>query len=204
MLPRSRSACRGRCDVSIGTGLCRCRWGQQRLWFLEQLAPGTATYHIPTALRFEGDLSLDALEASLTELARRHEVLRTSFPAVDGLPVQRISAPAPVRVKVVDLSTLGEAVRTAAIKQHVTAETQTPFALGEAAPWRTALFRLAPQDAVLVLTFHHIITDGWSMGIVLRELSSLVLGVHAWRDPGASGIAGAVRRLRAVGTRGVE
>src|ERR1043166_8673785 len=147
-------------------------FAQQRLWFLDQLEPGTSTYNIPAAMRLRGSLDVAALERSISEVVRRHEVLRTTFVSVDGEPVQVIAPAQPVRMPVLDLSELSEAECEQAIEHHAAEEAHRPFALNQDVPWRVQLLRVA-ADHVLLFTLHHIVSDGWSMDVMIREVSAL-------------------------------
>jgi amino acid adenylation domain-containing protein/non-ribosomal peptide synthase protein (TIGR01720 family) len=144
-------------------------FAQQRLWFLEQLAPGGAAYHIPAALRLRGGLDVAALEASLRAIVDRHEALRTAFPAVGGRAVQAISRRCDPGLPLVDLTGRGEdeARRLAA------EEAARPFDLERGPLLRARLLRLAPEEHVLLLVLHHIVADGWSVGVFTRELAGL-------------------------------
>ncbi|MBZ4423048.1 non-ribosomal peptide synthase/polyketide synthase, partial [Myxococcus sp. RHST-1-4] len=158
-------------------------FAQQRLWFLDQLEPGSETYNVPTALRLEGALDVSALEKAFAELVRRHESLRTTFPAEAGQPVQRISPPGPLPLPCVDLSALPEPQRDAEARRLAAAEARKPFSLAEGPLLRTALLRLGAEDHVLLLTMHHIVSDGWSVGVLVREMAALYA---AFRDGQAS------------------
>ncbi|MBW8873668.1 MAG: amino acid adenylation domain-containing protein [Acidobacteria bacterium] len=147
-------------------------YGQQRLWFLDQLVGG-AFYNIPVAYRLTGALDAAVLERSLNEIVRRHEVLRTSFPAVDGQPVAVVAAALTVPLPVVDLSALAAPARAAELRQQVGEEAGRPFRLDRAPLLRVTLLRLADQDQVLVVNVHHIVFDGWSTGIFFGELAEL-------------------------------
>ncbi|HEU4457154.1 MAG TPA: condensation domain-containing protein, partial [Longimicrobium sp.] len=147
-------------------------FGQRRLWFLERLAPGSA-YNIPAALRIRGALDEDALARALAEVVRRHEALRTRFDEVDGEPVQVVDDGAALAVARVDLSALAPAEREAALRVLARGETERPFDLAAAPLARATLVRLAPDERALVMVVHHVATDGWSMEVLMRELSTL-------------------------------
>ncbi|TQF02615.1 hypothetical protein E6W39_10510 [Kitasatospora acidiphila] len=145
---------------------------QQRLWFFWQLRPDSSDYHVPKATRLRGPLELPALERAVTRLAERHSLLRATFPLRDGAPVLRIpAATAPVPLPVADLTDLPEPAREQALAEAVDRLALTPFDLCEGPLFRAGLVRLAPQEHVLVLSFHHIVVDGWSLGIVERDLA---------------------------------
>jgi hypothetical protein len=148
-------------------------FAQQRLWFLNQLQPGSPFYNTPAALRLSGALDIAALEQSICEIVRRHESLRTIFPAVDGHPAQVITAAAPLPLAVVDLGQLSEPAREAEARRLATAEAHRPFELAGGPVLRATLLRLAADDHVLLFSMHHIISDGWSSGILIREMSAL-------------------------------
>ena len=148
-------------------------FAQQRLWFLDQLEPNSAVYNIPGTHSFNGPLDLHALERSLSEIVRRHEVLRTTFHIVDGEPVQVIAEAQPQQLEVIDLSALPEAERKAKAERMANEETQQPFDLTRGPLFRFRLVRLAEEQHILLLTMHHIISDGWSLGVLGRELAAL-------------------------------
>ncbi|HVR97232.1 MAG TPA: amino acid adenylation domain-containing protein, partial [Thermoanaerobaculia bacterium] len=148
-------------------------FAQERLWFLEQLEPGSAFYNIPALIRMEGELRFEALVASLEELTRRHEALRTTFADLEGQPYQRIETEARVSVPVIDLAALPPARRESELRQLATHESRRPFDLARGPLMRVVLFRLAAGDQVIVHTTHHIISDGWSAVIFLREIATL-------------------------------
>ncbi|HEX6288073.1 MAG TPA: amino acid adenylation domain-containing protein [Herpetosiphonaceae bacterium] len=147
-------------------------FSQQRLWFLDQLAPGSASYNMPLALALTGSLNVAALERSLNELVGRHEILRTTFVTVDGQPQQVIQPVAPLPLPLVDLQTLPEAERKAQMSQAVIAEVRRPFDLARDVLLRALLIRLAETEHVLVITSHHIVLDG-SQALMMRELIML-------------------------------
>ncbi|MGW6217397.1 amino acid adenylation domain-containing protein [Streptomyces sp. NPDC055109] len=147
-------------------------FAQQRLWFLDRLSPGSADYLVPTALRVRGPLNVAALETALSGLVARHEVLRTAFSADDdGTPQQVITAPWPVEVTVHDLR--GDAHAEERGREVLRTEATRPFDLTSGRPLRADLVRLAEDDTFLSLTVHHIVSDGWSSGILARELREL-------------------------------
>ncbi|MEM7352068.1 MAG: amino acid adenylation domain-containing protein, partial [Acidobacteriota bacterium] len=163
------------------TGDLPLSFAQQRLWFIDQLEPQSTVYNMPLALRFARELDPSLLSAVFGELARRHESLRTSFPMVAGEPVQRIAPPAPVPMPVVDLGRLSEAGREQETLRLTAAEAARPFDLARGPVLRHGLLRLGRADWVLWMTMHHIASDGWSMGILTRELSALYEAFAAGR-----------------------
>ncbi|WP_164003052.1 non-ribosomal peptide synthetase, partial [Pyxidicoccus caerfyrddinensis] len=148
-------------------------FAQQRLWFLDQLVPGSALYNMPAPLRLEGTLDTAALERSLSELVRRHEVLRTSFPEEAGQPLQVIAPPAPLPLECVDLSALPADAREAEARRLIEAECRKPFSLAQGPLLRALLLKLANAEHVLLLNVHHIASDGWSVGVLAREVVAL-------------------------------
>src|ERR1043165_1843450 len=140
---------------------------QQRLWFLDSLLPGTALYNVYTAFQLEGELNLPALERSLNEIVKRHEILRTTFPALHGQPSQKINEPEPLDLRVEDLTDKPDA------EQLIKAEALRPFDLEHGPLFRARLLKQGEHDHVLLLTMHHIISDGWSLEVLTRELSAL-------------------------------
>jgi amino acid adenylation domain-containing protein len=146
-------------------------FAQQRLWFLESLRPGTPLYNLPQAWRLRGALSLPALAAALGAVVRRHEILRTVFP--DGEPAQVVQPAGPLLLPVLDLSGLPPSARLAAAERALRDEVRQPFDLRQGPLFRTALLRLGAAEHHLALTMHHIVSDGWSVDVLARELSAL-------------------------------
>jgi amino acid adenylation domain-containing protein len=151
------------------TGPLPLSFAQQRLWFLHRLEPGSAAYNVPLAARLTGALDVPALAAALAEVARRHEVLRTRFVETGGEPAQVVVEEAAVPLPEVDRETLlaGEAAR--------------PFDLAAGPPVRALLLRRGETEHVLLLTLHHIVSDGWSLGVLARELGEIYPALAAGR-----------------------
>ena len=162
-----------RCERS---GTAPLSFAQQRLWFFDQLAPGSPVYNISEGLHLKGRLDVLALEQSLKEIVRRHEALRTTFRAVEGQPVQVIAPAAELNLAKVDLSHLSGAEREREMRRVIQAEAQKPFDLTSDLMIRATLLRLEPEEHVLVITMHHIVSDAWSLGVLYRELSALYGG----------------------------
>ena len=137
------------------------------------MEPDSAVYNIPDTHSFNGPLDLEALERSLSEIVRRHEILRTTFHSVEGEPVQVIAEAQPQQLEVIDLSALPEEEREAQAERMANEETQQPFDLTRGPLFRFRLVRLAAEQHILLLTMHHIISDGWSLGVLGRELAAL-------------------------------
>jgi amino acid adenylation domain-containing protein/thioester reductase-like protein len=148
-------------------------FAQQRLWFLDQLEPGNPFYTIPVAMSLSGTLDTAALERSVAEILRRHEVFRTSFPSVEGKPVQVIAPATSQPVPLVDLRHLPITEREGQVQRLAEEEARRPFDLSTGPLVRTNLFRLDEREHVLLLMIHHIIADGWSYGVLLGELGPL-------------------------------
>ncbi|MFL5542599.1 MAG: amino acid adenylation domain-containing protein, partial [Longimicrobiaceae bacterium] len=148
-------------------------FAQERLWFLDRLEPGNPFYNLPAALRLGGALDVPALERALGEVVRRHEALRTTFAEGGEGPVQVIAPFAGFALPVEDLSALDEGEREAELRRRATAEGVRPFDLAAGPLFRAALLRLGDDDHVLLLGMHHVVSDGWSMRVLFRELSAL-------------------------------
>ena len=149
-------------------------FSQEGLWFLDQLDPGGANYNLPGIARLTGHLNVDVLEQSLNEILGRHESLRTTFSMKgDGKPYPVITSVQRLNLPVIDLEALPEAEREAEALRLVTVEAQKPFDLAQGPLFRAVLLQLGKNDYVLVLNLHHIIADGWSMGVLTAELTAL-------------------------------
>jgi len=154
-------------------------FAQQRLWFIDQLEPGLSAYNIPAAVRLEGPLNVAALERALNEIVARHESLRTTFGRVDGRPTQSIAPVLTITLPVVDLRYLSVPERAAEVRRRVTAEARRPFDLSRGPLLRGTVLRLGSAEHVGLLTMHHIVSDGWSTGILIRELAALYVAYCA-------------------------
>jgi len=138
-------------------------YAQQRLWFAEQLSEGRALYNVPVAVRLSGELDVAALGETLREIVRRHEVLRTSFPAKDGAPLQVIAAEVKFELPLTDLGELAVAEREAEAQRLAQAEAERPFDLAQGPLLRARLLKLGEAEHIVLFTMHHIVSDGWSM-----------------------------------------
>ncbi|WP_346364369.1 non-ribosomal peptide synthase/polyketide synthase [Bosea sp. (in: a-proteobacteria)] len=156
-------------------------FAQERMWLLDQLTGGSSIYNLASAWRLIGPLEVPALAAAFSAVIRRHEALRTRFPAPAGQPVQVISPPAPAAMPVIDLTALAAGGRGRESRRLATAEVARPFDLTRGPLLRSTLVRLAGQEASLLVTMHHIVSDGWSIGILLRELTVLYQAAAAGR-----------------------
>jgi amino acid adenylation domain-containing protein len=148
-------------------------FAQERLWFLDQLLPGNAAYNIPAAVLLKGRLSIPVLRASLDEIIRRHEVLRTTFPLSGERPVQHIAPPAPAPLPLIDLSGLDGVRQPSEAGRLCDEEARRPFDLVRGPLVRAALLRLQPKEHLALFTLHHIVSDGWSTGVLVRETAAL-------------------------------
>ena len=148
-------------------------YAQQRLWFLDQLEPGSAAYNMPVALRLSGVLNVDALKQTLDEVVRRHEALRTTFAAIDGVPVQRIAPTLDLPLPLTDLSGLPQVQRDQKAEEIVQQEAHRPYDLATGPLVRAQLLRLAQTEHIVLFTMHHIVSDGWSQGVLVREVAAL-------------------------------
>ncbi|HJX27966.1 MAG TPA: amino acid adenylation domain-containing protein, partial [Thermoanaerobaculia bacterium] len=157
--------------ISREAGAFPLSFGQQRLWFLEQLQPGNVAYNIFSAVRLEGPLDARALELSFCEIVRRHESLRTTFRTDGDTPVQVVSPAVPFPLPVVDLS--GCAGRGREVRQLALREANRSFDLAQGPLLRATLLRLSGGEHVVLLNLHHIVSDGWSLGILIREMTVL-------------------------------
>ncbi|OFA06940.1 non-ribosomal peptide synthetase [Duganella sp. HH101] len=156
-------------------------FAQQRLWFLDRFTPNAATYNIAGAFNLSGTLDLAALRQTFDEIVRRHEALRTSFPLVDGAPVQHIAEQLALDIAVTDLAHLPSAERTERARLLAQREAETPFDLASGPLIRVGLIRLDAAEHLLLFTLHHIVSDGWSMGVLLKEMAALYQAYSARR-----------------------
>jgi amino acid adenylation domain-containing protein len=154
-------------------------YAQQRLWFMDQLMPGSVVYNISGAILIHGPLNVTALERSMQEVVNRHESLRTRFTTMEGEPVQLIEDQIVLPVALEDLNELPEPQRSVEARRVVREEVQKSFDLKRGPLLRAKVLRLQAQEHILVLTMHHIIADGWSLGIVVREISMLYASFDA-------------------------
>ncbi|MCM3906014.1 MAG: amino acid adenylation domain-containing protein [Pyrinomonadaceae bacterium] len=150
-------------------------FSQQRLWFIDQLEPNQSHFNSPVAMRLNGSLSVKALADALAEIIRRHEILRTTFTSVGGQPCQIIAPATGVNLPVIDLDLLAPDKREVEAQRWVDEEAQRPFDLGCGPLLRMTLLRMAEHDHILILTKHHIITDGWSINVFVDELAQLYI-----------------------------
>jgi Acyl-coenzyme A synthetases/AMP-(fatty) acid ligases len=144
-------------------------FAQQRLWFLDQLAPGSSAYNIIGGMRLEGELDVAALEQALNEIVCRHEALRTTFTTVDGRLVQVITAGQPIALTLIDLRVLDEHRREERVRELAREELNRSFDLRQGPLLRVSLLRLRDDEHVALVTMHHIVSDGWSTAIFIKD-----------------------------------
>lgn len=154
-------------------GTVPASFAQQRLWFLDQLDPGSPMYNVPAAVRLIGTLDQAALKQAFNELVRRHEVLRTTFASEGGLPVQVIARALAIALPVEDLSGLPESEREAEARRRAVEESWQPFHLAVGPLFRARLFKLGPEDHLVTVVTHHTVSDGWSIGVLIMETGRL-------------------------------
>ena len=148
-------------------------FAQQRLWFLSLLAPNNPFYNVAAAIRLTGNLNLTALQQTFNEIIRRHEVLRTAFEMEDGQLNQVIAASVNIKLKVVDLQHLPVRKRETTARKQAIALSNLPFNLSTDLLLRVTIFQLDSSDSILLLSLHHIIADGWSIGVLIKEITAL-------------------------------
>jgi NRPS condensation-like uncharacterized protein len=147
-------------------------FSQQRLWFLDQFEPGTAAYNIPRIFRIIGPLNVDALTRAFHAVVQRHAALRTVFDSVEGEARQVVLSNVEVKVPVIDLTEVPEGEREPKALRIASQEGKKPFDLGQGPLLRASLIRLGPETWMLVLVMHHIVTDGWSISRLFRDMTT--------------------------------
>jgi len=153
-------------------GLLPLSFAQQRLWFLDQLLPGNSFYNIPLTLRLDGVLNIHALESALNGIIERHDVLRTTFSLIDGKPVQNILPELVISIPVIDLSKESKDVEKHDIEEMAINEARKSFDLSKGPLLRAQVIKLTDTNHVILFTLHHIVADGWSMQILVREMAA--------------------------------
>jgi amino acid adenylation domain-containing protein len=153
-------------------------FAQQRLWFLDRLAPGSSTYNIFGGIRLRGELDQTAFAQSLNAIVERHEILRTVFTTVDGRPAQVVSAAQPVSLSFIDLLGATEDERETKLRTLANDELSRPFNLSDGPLLRLILLRLNEEEHVALVTMHHIVADGWSMNIFVKEFAAFYRAFH--------------------------
>ncbi len=148
-------------------------FAQQRLWFLEQLQPGSSTYHIPIAVRLTGSLNVEVLQQVINNIIQRHEVLRTNFTTIDQELIQVISPSRELVINLINLQFIPKTEQETKVKQIAIEEARKPFDLEQDLLLRVTLLKLDETEYVILLTMHHIISDGWSMEVLVKEIATL-------------------------------
>ena len=153
-------------------------FSQRQLWFLDQLEPGSPFYNVPTAVTLKGQLDVVQLERALNQLVARHEVLRTTFCRVDGEPRQVVHPSMPLSLSVTDLRQLPADEREQQVRFAVEQDARAPFDLASGPLLRASLLHLADDEYLWLYSVHHIIADGWSMGVILLETATQIIAVQ--------------------------
>lgn len=161
-------------------------FAQQRLWFNDRIQPGNIAYNIYPSFRLKGVLDVAALEQSLNEIIRRHESFRTIFTAVDGQPTQIVTPNLNLKLKVNDLEHVAEPEQSAEVRRITSEEAHRPFNLAQGPLIRATLLKLAAEEHLLIVAMHHITSDGWSMGVFYRELTSHYRAFASGKTPSLS------------------
>jgi amino acid adenylation domain-containing protein len=164
------------------SGPAQLSYAQQRLWFIDQLEPGSVAYNMSAAVPLEGELCVEALQRAVQTIVQRHETLRTHFARVEGEPVQVIDDRAGVQVEVEDLCAMKAEERDAIIEGLILVDGRKPFDLSRGPLLRVKVLRAGERENVLLLSMHHIVSDGWSIEIFLRELSALYKAYRAGEE----------------------
>ncbi|HEY9301772.1 MAG TPA: condensation domain-containing protein, partial [Phormidium sp.] len=145
-------------------------FAQQRLWFLDRLTPGNPIYNVSAVLRLKGVLNLSALEKTFNEIIRRHEVLRTNFVMLEGELMQIIAPSLTSNLSVTDLTHLSAITQEDKVKKLIFEQANRPFDLAKDPLFRVNLLKISEAEYILLLNFEHIVVDGWSIGVLIREL----------------------------------
>ncbi|MDQ1351123.1 MAG: hypothetical protein QG657_1425, partial [Acidobacteriota bacterium] len=148
-------------------------FAQERLWFLQELDADNVAYFVPRVIRMRGKLEVSLIERTFTEIIRRHEILRTIFPSIDGQPVQRIQPPFQFKIPVLDWSMLAAEEQEKEISHFLSKEGQRPFDFEKGPMLRVTILKLKDEEHLFVLTEHHLVHDGWTQGVLLREFISI-------------------------------
>ena len=156
-------------------------FAQQRLWFLHQLDPDSEAFNQPAAIRLRGVLDKSALDETITQIVRRHETLRTTFTAIEGVPHQVINPAAEIRLPVIDLTAMEGESRERELVRLAAEESRRPFSLATGPLLRVTLVKLGEDDHAIFFTTHHIVSDGWSMGVLVREVTRLYEAIREGR-----------------------
>src|SRR4051812_36232235 len=147
-----------------------CSISQERFWLLDRLEPGNASYNVAVRWRLEGRINTELLQEAWREIIARHEILRTHFLEVDGKPIQRVAPRGAFKLTEIDLATLPAEARSAEADRIGLIEARAPFDLSTGPLLRVMLLRHSPTTAVILITTHQIVSDGWSIGVMAREM----------------------------------
>ncbi len=175
--------------IGPGQRIARVSLAQQRMWFLEKLQPYARTYIVPVGLWIDGPLDIDALRRALAEIVGRHEPLRTTFAEVDGVPVQVIHSSMALCFAVDDLAEVPLDRREQEALRRATADIRMPFDLERGPLFRCTLLRVLPERHLLAAAVHHIVSDGWSIGVWLKELAELYEAYRCGEEPHLPGLS---------------
>src|SRR5690242_465753 len=163
-------------------GVAPLSFAQQRLWFFDQFEPGSPAYNLVSSVLLQGKLDTNALERSFSEVVRRHEALRTTFDVIDNEVVQIIAPPEPLHLQVVDITHLPKAECDDVVQDLIHQQTQASFDLKQGRLLRITLVRIRDEEHVLLLAMHHIVSDAWSMGVLIGEVVALYEGYMTGRE----------------------
>jgi hypothetical protein len=166
-----------------------CSVAQERFWLLDRLEPGNPSYNVAVRWRLDGHVSTDLLESSWREIIMRHEVLRTRFLEIDGKPVQRVAAHGTFKLVEIDLSSLPEAARSEEGDRIGLIEARAPFDLGSGPLIRVVLLRHSARSAIILVTTHQIVSDGWSIGVMAREMGAIYQALAMGAPPSLEPLA---------------
>jgi hypothetical protein len=156
-----------------------CSVAQERFWLLDRLDPGNSAYNVAVRWRLEGRIATDLLERSWLKIIERHEVLRTVFLDIDGTPIQRIMPRAPFRLNEIDLSNLSPELQQTESARIGLIEARAPFDLASGPLIRATLLRFSPVESIILVTTHQTVSDGWSIGIMAREMGKIYQALRA-------------------------
>ncbi|HEY0607436.1 MAG TPA: MupA/Atu3671 family FMN-dependent luciferase-like monooxygenase, partial [Herpetosiphonaceae bacterium] len=163
-------------------------FAQERLWFLDQMNPESTTYNLPSYIRLHGKLDQRALERSLSAIVARHEALRTAFPSLGGRPVQVVEPAEDLTLPIIDLRHLPADLQHAETRRAIEADTAQPFNIRRSPLLRATLIQLDEQEHLLLLTMHHIVSDAWSLDVLLNELSVLYTALATGQEDRLAGL----------------
>src|ERR1051325_3122330 len=163
-------------------GVAPLSFAQQRLWFFDQFEPGSPAYNLVSSVLLQGKLGTVGVERSFSEVVRRHEALRTTFDVIDNEVVQIIAPPEPLHLQVVDITHLSEAECDDVVQNLIHQQTQASFDLEQGRLVRITLVRIGDEKHVLLLAMHHIVSEAWSMGVLIGEVVALYEGYTTGRE----------------------